>query len=107
MRRGSILTRYQKPRFPKRGAATIPAYGGPQPQPTHPATRIPAYTYGRAYSAIPQFQALGTNGERRAGILLPVTFPTLVTGAIVLGIGMTLWHVVDTASKTYHRPRIF
>ena len=85
MRRGSIITRYQQPSF---------RTAGPQPLPT-----IPAYT--RGYRVRPMRQALGSNGESQAGIRIPVTFPMIVTGAVVLGVGMTLWHVLDSASKAY------
>lgn len=75
MRRGSILTRYGKPRF-----------------------RTPQ---GYTHRVVPvRRAALGSNGEGRAGIFIPgITFPSVVTGAVVVATGMLFWHTIDTLRK--------
>ena len=76
MRRGSILTRYGKPRF-----RTPQGY-------TH-KVRVQRHHRG-----------LGSNGEGRAGIFVPgITFPTVVTGAVVVATGMLFWQAYDSLRK--------
>ncbi len=40
------------------------------------------------------------------GVTIPVTFPMVVTGAVVVGVGMTFWHLMTEASKVYRKPRL-
>jgi hypothetical protein len=81
MRRGSIITRYQKPRFRTTGRRSY----AERPRP-----------YRRSLGDDP----VG------GGITIPVTFPMVVTGAVVVSAGMLFWHVMSEASKVYRKPRL-
>jgi hypothetical protein len=80
MQRGSIITRYQKPRFRTTGRRSY----AERPKP-----------YRRSLGNTPQ-----------GGVTIPVTFPMVVTGAVVVSTGMAFWHLMALASKVYRKPRM-